>query len=243
MRRIKLVGLGTRGGLASNFDPAPRPQRTWNFCGEKRLAAGARLREASHPDRTVSLVPIPGAGERARGPTLAVFASDKGPGDAERASIMSQAGTYFARRGARIVCLAEGKTIAIPLITSARAAGGEITVISDEGFSMPRALSGVPVEKLADPAMRVARMAELADVFVGLPGSLASISNLYMVWQRAGAGAAGKPIVLYNRNNAFEVLRGFTSDVLSHSVKHSERIVQFADSIEDLWSRIHRLAG
>ena len=38
-------------------------------------------------------------------PTIAVFASDKGPGDAERASIMSQAGTYFARKGARVVCL------------------------------------------------------------------------------------------------------------------------------------------
>ncbi|MEO8882502.1 MAG: hypothetical protein ABI377_03655 [Devosia sp.] len=88
-----------------------------------------------------NLIELP-AGVR---PTLAVFASDKGPGDAERASIMSQVGTYFARKGARIVCLAEGKSIAIPLVTSARAVGGEIIVIGDDKFSLPRALAGVPL--------------------------------------------------------------------------------------------------
>lgn len=174
-------------------------------------------------------------------PTLAVFASDKGPGDAERASIMSQAGTYFARKGARIVCLAEGRSVAIPLVTSARAVGGEIVVVGDEGFSLPRALSGVPLELFADQEARLARVGVLADAFVGLPGSLASISSLYLSWLRTGGGAGGKPVVLYNRNNAFEVLRGFAADVLSHSVPHHDRLIQFSDSIEDLWNRIVRL--
>jgi predicted Rossmann-fold nucleotide-binding protein len=176
-------------------------------------------------------------------PTLAVFASDKGPGDAERASIMSQAGTYFARKGARIVCLAEGKSIAIPLVTSARAVGGEIVVVGDESFALPRALSGIPLELLADPEARLARVAALADAFVGLPGSLASISSLYLSWLKAGGGGGGKPVLLYNRNNAFEVLRGYAADVLSHSVAHHERLIQFADSIEDLWARVARLVG
>ena len=176
-------------------------------------------------------------------PTLAMFASDKGPGDAERASIMSQVGTYFARKGARMSCLAEGNTTAIPLVTSARAAGGEIIVIGDESFNLPRALSSVPLEKIADPEARFARVAALADAFVGLPGSLASISSLYLSWLKAGGGAGGKPVVFYNRNNAFEVLRGYASDILSHSIPHHERLIQFADSVEDLWTRANRLAG
>ena len=175
------------------------------------------------------------------GPTLAVFASDRGPGEAERASIMSQVGTYFARKGARIVCLAEGKTIAIPLITSARASGGEVIVISDTEFALPRALSGIPLEQLADASERLTRIAALADVFVALPGSLASISNLYLSTLKV-AGGAHKPVVLYNRNNAFEVLRGFAADVLSHSVPHHDRLIQFADNVDDLWNRINRLA-
>jgi hypothetical protein len=174
-------------------------------------------------------------------PTIAIFASDKGPGDAERASIMSQAGTYFARKGARIICLAEGQSVPIPLITSARAAGGELIVIGDASFSLPRALSSVPFEQLTEAGQRFERVATLCDVFVGLPGSLASISNLYLSWLKAGGGAGGKPIVLYNRNNAFEVLRGYVADVVSHSVPHHDRLIQFSDSIEDLWTRVARL--
>jgi predicted Rossmann-fold nucleotide-binding protein len=176
-------------------------------------------------------------------PTIAVFASDKGPGDAERASIMSQAGTYFARKGARIVCLAEGRSVAIPLITSARAAGGEIVVIGDDSFTLPRALSGIPLELFTEADQRFTRIGSLADAFVGLPGSLASISNLYLSWLKAGGPTAGKPIVFYNRNNAFEVLRGYIADVVAHSVPHHERLVQFSDSIEDLWNRVNRLVA
>ncbi len=128
-----------------------------------------------------------------------MFASDRGQGDAERASIMSQAGTYFARKGARIVCLTEAGTIAIPLVTSARAAGGDIVVVSEVGFALPRALSGVPLEQFPTADAQLTRVAALADAFVGLPGSLASISNLYLSWLKAGgrgrrqAGAALQP--------------------------------------------------
>lgn len=176
-------------------------------------------------------------------PTLAVFASDKGPGDAERASIMSQVGTYFARKGARIVCLAEGRSIAIPLVTSARAVGGEIVVIGDEDFTLPRALSGVPLERFPAATARHERVAALADAFVGLPGSLGSITDLYQSWLKAGGGPGGKPVVFYNRNNAFGVLRGFAADVMSHSVRHHDRFIQIADSVEDLWNRVSRLVG
>ncbi|MDB5561502.1 MAG: DNA-processing protein [Hyphomicrobiales bacterium] len=174
-------------------------------------------------------------------PTLAVFASDKGPGTAERASIMSQAGTFFAKKGARILCLAEQGIIPVPLITSARAAGGEVIIVADEEFALPPALSGIPLVRIADAEERLLKVAELANIFVGLPGSLASASNLYRAWVRAGGGASGKPVVLYNRNQAFEVLRGYAADVLSHSVSHHERIVQFADSIDDVWNRVNRL--
>ncbi len=171
-------------------------------------------------------------------PTLAVFASDRGPGDPERASIMSLAGSLFARRGARIVSLAEGNTLAVPLITSARAAGGEVLIIADDTIQLPPGLDGVPVERLPEAEARLDRMANLADVFVGLPGSLASASELYKSWVRAGGGASGKPVVLLNRNRAFEVMRGLAADVLSHSVKRQDRMMVFTDNVEDLWNRV-----
>jgi len=182
---------------------------------------------------------VAGSPVTAAWPTLAVFASDKGRGgDPERSSIMSQVGAQLARRGARVVCLVEGALEAVPLVTSARTAGGDVLIIADEGFAAPAALRGVQIERLADAEARLLRVAELADGFVGLPGSLASAGLLYRSWQRAGAGASGKPVVLLNRNRAFETLRGMAADIVSHSVPHADRIVCFTDSVEDVWNKV-----
>ena len=176
-------------------------------------------------------------------PVLAVFASDKGPGDAERASLMSQAGTFFAKRGARIVAIAEKGIIPVPLITAARAAGGSVQIVADTTISMPPALSGVTMEVLATPAERLARIAQLADAFVALPGSLASATALFGTWSSARTSGQLRPLVMLNRHRAFEVLRGYAADVLSPGLPGHERVVQFADSIEDLWNRVSRMVA
>ena len=173
------------------------------------------------------------------GLTLAVFASDRGPGDPERASIMSQAGTLLARHGVRIICFADGALDAIPLVQSARSGGGEVLIVADGEFQPPVALSDVAVERIEDPDRRLRRIGELAQGFVGLPGSLASANALFRAWQRAGAGAGGKPVVLVNRNRAFEPVRGLVADILSHSVAHADRLVVFTDTVEDLWNKVH----
>lgn len=151
---------------------------------------------------------------------------------------MSQAGSLLARRGARIVTLAQDGTVAVPLVTSARAAGGEVLIIADETAHVPAALASVPIERLADAEARLARIAALADGFVGLPGSLTSVGDLYRSWVRAGGGDAGKPVILLNRNRAFEVMRGMAADILSHSVRRHDRMVVFTDNVEDLWNKV-----
>jgi hypothetical protein len=185
--------------------------------------------------------PAPVAADTERRPTLAVFASDKGPGDPERASIMSQAGAYFARRGARIACFADRGGICIPLVTSARAAGGEVLIIADGDFRLPPALAGLGLEILPGRDEALKRVATLCDAYVGLPGSLASIHALYSAWVAGGSGLTRKPVLFLNRHGAFEVLRGYSADILSHRMRDLDKVVQFSDSIEDLWSRVSRL--
>lgn len=170
------------------------------------------------------------------GPTLAVFASDKGPGDAERSTIMSQAGALLARHKCRIVCLADESLDSIPLITAARAAGGSVLLLVDDGFVPPAGLADVPLERIDEPEMRLDRLGSLADVIVGLPGSLASTAALYRTWQRLGDRR--RPVVLLNRNRAYEAMRGFAADIFSHSIDHADRIVTFTDNVEDLWNKV-----
>lgn len=173
--------------------------------------------------------------------TIAVFASEKGPGDAERASFMSQTGQLLARKGVRIVCMADGDALPVPLLTAARTAGGEVTIIAGETFNPPAAHAGVTVERLKEPEEQWQLVADISDAFIGLPGSLISANNLFNTWVAAGSGASGKPVGLLNRNRAFEVMRGFYMDVLSQSVPDAEKMVVFSESIEDLLTRVLRV--
>lgn len=172
------------------------------------------------------------------GPVVAVFASDNGPGDPERASLMSEFGRVFGRRGARIICLAEDGAIPVPLITAARTAGGSVEVLADSSIVLPPALAEVPITVLPDDAERRAQLAATASVLVGLPGSLASATALFGAW----SSATGLPVVLLNRNKAFDVIRGFAADVMTPGLPGYDRKVQFADTVDDLWNRVASLA-
>jgi len=167
-------------------------------------------------------------------PVIAIFASDKGPGDAERASLMSEVGRIFARKGARILCLAEGGIIPVPLIKAAYAANGNVEILADADIALPAALANVPVTVLPDHAERLAYMAAHASVLVGLPGSLASATSLFRTWARG----AGVPVVVLNRHKAFDVLKGFASDVLAPSVSGYDRNIQFAETADELWNKV-----
>lgn len=174
-------------------------------------------------------------------PIIAVFASDKGPGDPERASLMTQTGTYFARRGARLVCLAEDGIVPVPLITAARSAGGSVQIIADTGIILPQALSGVAMEVISDKAERLGRINQLCSAIVALPGSLASTAALFNLWASARETGRSLPVVMLNRHKAFEVLRGYAADVLAPGLPGHDRAIQFADNVEDLWGRVSRL--
>ena len=175
------------------------------------------------------------------GPVLAIFASSKGPGDAERASLMSQAGSYFAKRGAQLLCLAENGNLPIPLITAARAAGGMVQVVADTTIVLPPALSDVTMQVLEQQSARFERISELAEGLVALPGSLASATEMFGVWSAGKLAGRIRPVVMLNRHKAFEVMRGYAVDVLSPGLPGYDRAIQFADNIEDLWSRISRM--
>ena len=175
--------------------------------------------------------------------TLAIFASDRGPGDPERASIMSQAGTYFAKRGARIVTVSENGVLPVPLITAARAAGGHVQIIADGTVTLPPALAGAPLDVVLDRAERLSRLAELAGAYIALPGSLVSASALFGAWSAAQAQGRTVPVVMLNRHRAFEVMRGYAADVLSPGLKGYDKAVQFSDTIEDVWARVTRMAA
>lgn len=167
------------------------------------------------------------------GLTVAIFASDKGPGDPERASLMGEAGRIFARKGGKILCLAEDGVIPVPLITAARAAGGQVEILADTTIVLPPALAGVTMTVIEDRAERLAVVGRQASAIIGLPGSIASAAAMFSAW----AQTPHLPVLMLNRHRAFEAIRGFAVDVLAVSVPGHDRRIGFADTVEDLWNR------
>lgn len=170
--------------------------------------------------------------------TLVVFASDQGPGDATRASIMSQTGNLLAKRGAKIICMAEKGDIPLPLLTSACAAGGQVELICDAECELPDGLKNLTTQEIPDRTERLKLLAQSADCFIGLPGSLATSTSHFLTIAELGANT---PMVFLNQNNAYEILRGFSADVFVHSFQKAHRNVQFAETVEDIWVKVAKL--
>ncbi len=123
-------------------------------------------------------------------PVLGIFASDHGPGDAERAALMSQVGSFLARKGARIVCLGDAGNVPVPLITSARTAAARSPSSARATIPSRRPFDGVTVEHIADREARLKRLAALSQIYVALPGSLGSATTLFSPGSAAAAAPA-----------------------------------------------------
>ena len=62
---------------------------------------------------------------------------------------------------------------------------------------------------------RKARMAELSDAFIALPGGLGTLEELFEVWTWGQLGYHGKPLGLLEVNGFYEKLTGFLDHVVS----------------------------
>lgn len=171
-------------------------------------------------------------------PTLVIFASDKGPGDATRTDIMSQAGSLLAKHGAKLVCLVESDDIPVPLLKSACAKGAEIELIADKEYILPNVLQNITTRVILDRAGRLAMLEKLADCFVILPGSLATATSHFLTIKELRTPV---PMVFLNQNNAFEIVRGFSADVFAHTFQQAHKNMLFAENVDEIWDYISKL--
>lgn len=149
-------------------------------------------------------------------------------------------GEALARRKVHLICVAFNGQWPRALVDSALAHGGKVTVYTSgsEPLAVPR---GVAVENADDARSAGARAALLGQVLIALPGGLAPIAALYNAWADGGGSEGGKPVGLLNRNNAFEVVRGFLSDIAGTGLGGIDHLVQVSDNFEDLWTRLSRV--
>jgi len=120
-------------------------------------------------------------------------------------------GTTLAQRGIGLVTGGGRVGLMGVVAEAALAAGGEVIGIIPEAL-MRKELAHAGLTRLEVTASmheRKARMAELADAFVALPGGLGTFEELFEIWTWAQLGWHAKPCGVLNVGGYYDKLVGF----------------------------------
>lgn len=115
-------------------------------------------------------------------------------------------GAYLARQGVDVV-YGGGKVGLMGVIAnSALQAGGKVIgVIPTHLESKEIAHTGLTeLHVVANMHERKAKMSELADAFVALPGGVGTLEEMFEVWTWGQLGLHGKPCAFYNVNGFYD---------------------------------------
>jgi uncharacterized protein (TIGR00730 family) len=128
------------------------------------------------------------------------------------------------------------------LADAALGAGGEVVGV------IPRFLQELELEHQGLSRLEVvetmherkARMAELADAFIALPGGIGTLEETFEVWTWTQLGAQAKPVGLLDVEGFFQPLAAFVDHVVREQFLRPEHraILQVAESPAALLDRL-----
>lgn len=139
-------------------------------------------------------------------------------------------GTYFASKRIELV-YGGGKVGLMGVIADAvLQAGGCVTGVIPEALKEKEIahpeLTNLHV--VPDMHSRKAKMVELADAFIAMPGGAGTLEEFFEVWTWAQLGYHTKPCALYNAGGYFDKLLAF----IDHMVESSLLKLDYKDMIQ-----------
>ena len=121
---------------------------------------------------------------------------------------------------------------------AALAAGGEVIGIIPQSLKDKEiGHNGLTRLEVVDGMhARKARMAELSDAFIALPGGLGTFEELFEVWTWGQLGYHGKPLGLLEVNGFYSKLTAFLDHVVGEGFVRSQHrdMLQTSESPQDL---------
>ncbi len=170
--------------------------------------------------------------------TICVYcgSSDKTPPvylDAAR-----QMGRTIAARGLELVYGAGSTGLMGAVANAAMEAGGRVVGVIPHIFNTPRLLHTrlTRLEVVADMHARKARLAQMADAFIALPGGFGTLDEFFEILTWAQIGLHQKPIGLLNTHVFFDPLLRWIEHAQMEGFIYSEhrRLFSVSDSSEAL---------
>ncbi len=122
-----------------------------------------------------------------------------------------QTGRFLAKKGICLVYGAGSTGMMGAVATAAMDAGGEVIGVMPEMFNTPQLAlpTTTRFEVLPDMHSRLARMMDLADGFIALPGGYGTMDEFFQTVTWAQIGLHNKPIGLLNFDGYYEQLVSF----------------------------------
>lgn len=132
--------------------------------------------------------------------TVTVFTGSSMGADPRCAEAAAGLGAALGAAGVRLVYGGGRVGLMGVVADAALAAGGEVVgIIPQSLVDAETAHTGLStLEVVPDMHVRKQRMAELAEVFVALPGGIGTLEELFEVWTWLQLGFHSKPVALYD---------------------------------------------
>ena len=174
--------------------------------------------------------------------SICVFCGARPGHDPAHAAAAVTLGRTLAEQGIRLVYGGGAVGLMGIVADAALAAGGEVIGIIPQSLEHSEiGHSGLTLLEVVDGMhARKARMAELADAFIALPGGLGTLEELFEVWTWGQLGYHGKPLGLLDVNGFYQQLNGFLDHLVSEGfVRAPHRgMLQRSESASELLDQL-----
>jgi uncharacterized protein (TIGR00730 family) len=173
--------------------------------------------------------------------SICVFCGASSGGDPRYAAAAAATGETLARRGIRVVYGGGRRGLMGHVADAALAAGGEVVGVIPRGLVdrelAHRGLTRLDVVETLHE--RKARMEELADGFIALPGGLGTLEELAEVLSWAQLDLHSKPIGLLDVGGYFAALETFLDHAVAEGfvAERHRRLLLREDDLEALLAR------
>jgi uncharacterized protein (TIGR00730 family) len=159
-------------------------------------------------------------------------------------------GNVIARRGLQLVYGAGSTGMMGAVADGALEAGGEVIGVIPSMFNTPQlAHNGLTRLEVVDSIhIRKARMIELAEGFIALPGGFGTLEELFEILTWAQIGLHHKPVGLLNTNNYFDPLLALVEHAYTEGFIYTEHRELYThapepESLLDLMKNHQRPSG
>lgn len=147
-------------------------------------------------------------------------------------------GKWIGESGHRLVYGGSKAGLMGVLAGSVVSAGGEAIGV-EPAFFVEREVQYEELTKLIvtrDMTERKAKMVELGDAFIALPGGTGTLEEISEIMSKTSLGQLDAPCIIFNHNGYYNGLKQLLENMIEHGLSTKERQsrICFAESINDI---------